>query len=190
LKPALGLDVDGVIADFSSYALAEINRVLGTSHTTDDCTSWDFGDCISEAAATVVDEMMGRGDCYGKLEPFAGALDCVKRLVGKYDVFVVTSLPPVRAAHQGRENWLWEHGFGWYVKEPTVIAHGNYKATVARRWPMVAFVEDKASTAKDVAAKAGIASYIVARPYNSRNDLVHPNMERGSLEQITEWLLA
>lgn len=119
----IGLDVDGVLADFNSYCVALINRLFGTQHLPSATVEWDYDHLIPRAPCNTTvqrfptDDPVGlfrsylnqRGVC-AALTPFPHARQLVSDLGQLGDVWLVTS--PLHTnptwAHE-RLQWAQDH---------------------------------------------------------------------------------
>jgi 5'(3')-deoxyribonucleotidase len=135
VKPTLNLDVDGILADFVSAALAIVHDVTGHRYTANDVTTWEVFDSIPEkdVQADVYAVMKARGGCLS-IPVYQGAQEGVRRLQSYVDIACVTS--PFRGsptwAHE-REVWL-EKLFGI-----SHVIHAHRKERVHADF----FVDDK-----------------------------------------------
>lgn len=138
-KPCLLLDVDGILADFISPALAEITKLTGFVYHHDDITQWDIMECLGipdDVSKAAYDNMRREGFCAG-IEPYAGTKEGVQLLQEVCDLYIVTSpLGGPYWAHE-REMWLWEH---YRIPQKKIISTSAKYRCVGD-----AFVDDKTS---------------------------------------------
>lgn len=138
-KPVVLLDVDGVLADFVTPVLAEINARTGGEYTYEEINGWDI------YAALNVDPTVGRlvdnviqqpGFCAG-LREYPGVAKFLELLRERADVIAVTA--PFEGAHWigERLTWLADRGFS---KRDIVFT--NRKELVRGDY----LIDDKAST--------------------------------------------
>ena len=182
-KPRLVVDVDGVLCDFMSYALAEINGKLGTIYRPEDQTSWGLLECFGQTAEDMCREIMRIGTCYEMASPFPEAKECFDQLSHSFDVWLATS---ITGSHKdARSKWLSAHGF--VVPHTRLLClEGSDKISLCLSLNAVGIVEDKQTTIHEAYA-VGVPAYMVAHPYNSLPVPV-PGVFRGSLKEITECL--
>lgn len=109
----LGIDLDGVVADFTGGWIRYYNDHFGTSLTTDLVTSWDaipqlthFTD-MGEFWSWSSD--LDGSSIFRHLDPFPGAIDAVRRLAREHSIVVITTKPTF--AHADTADWLAEHRF-------------------------------------------------------------------------------
>lgn len=92
-KQIIGLDVDGVIADYFTPLLIHINQLLGTSHRYEDCISHNlaesFGISVEEMRKLLID--FETDELIASLPPLEGALEAIALLQTKYDIAIITS---------------------------------------------------------------------------------------------------
>ena len=182
-RERLGLDCDGVLSNFARFTLARINRELGTSLRLRDWRPIVSDDPLVKAAAAIVWRMMGDPEIWAQVPPYPGTARRVAALRERYDIYVVTAMPPQFA--DVRAEWLLRHG----VPHERLVAVDDpaEKVGVAQELGLCAFVEDLAPTAEDMAA-AGIESYLVRRPWNAELPLKN-GVRRGTWGQILARLL-
>ncbi len=102
------LDVDGVCADFSTPVVAEINRLMGTSHHHDHVDQWDIMRALAvppDMAREVYDHVKTAGFCRG-LRLYPGAADGVGKLRELCDVHPVTAPFDSPTWIRERTEWL------------------------------------------------------------------------------------
>ena len=112
----LGIDLDGVVADFSAGWIERFNRDHGTSLHVDDVTEWDAPMLLTGFAD--IDEFWGwfatagdaGGSIFADLTPYPGAIDALHRLASQGHHLVVVSTKPDFAVHE-TYGWLARHGF-------------------------------------------------------------------------------
>lgn len=108
----LGIDLDGVVADFTQGWMEFYNREFGTSLATEDSQNW--GDLVNLTHFTDIDEFWkwssdldGRS-VFWHLEPFPGAVEVLHSLVDAgHHVIILTTKPgfAVKDTHE----WIDRH---------------------------------------------------------------------------------
>ena len=108
----LGIDLDGVIADFNTGWIGLYNEEFGASLRTADVTAWGAPMLLTHFdsmgqfwrwAARAADGV----SIFRVLDPFPGALDAVQRLAVDHSIVIVTTKP--RFAVGDTFAWLEEH---------------------------------------------------------------------------------
>lgn len=163
----LGIDVDGVIANFSGKFVEFGNRRYGTNYTELDQTDWDFKPWFTSQQ---VDEVWEKD-----IKPEKNFWLTLKTLPGtkaleeahrRAELFFITSRVPTTGMSAREQTcwWLRNH-FG--ITYPTVIVVDNpsQKIPIIKALEIVAFIDDKGSTIRQV-HNAGVLSYAKLSPYN------------------------
>lgn len=122
----LGIDLDGVVADFSAGWMSLYNEEFGTSLTPDAVQMWDglhdlthFPDMM--AFWTWAEGGTERHTIFRHLETYSGAVDALRELKTRHDVVIITTKPdwavpdtfawiaehkiPTREVHMTRRKW-------------------------------------------------------------------------------------
>lgn len=112
LPVRLGIDLDGVVADFNSGWVRRYNLDFGTELTTDDVQGWDglhrlthfrdMGDFWEWA------KDHGGGSLFRHLEPYPDAVPALERLSKSHELVILT-VKPDWAVHDTFA-WIAEHG--------------------------------------------------------------------------------
>ena len=139
MKPTVLLDVDGILADFTTAALRVVHAKTGRMYKPSDVKTWDLFDSIPEPAAkaAVYAEMKEPGGC-SSIPLYPEALEGIARLSQDAEIVIVTSPWKGSDTWAGeRERWLEEH-FGAHISH---VIHARQKERVHGD----IFVDDKAS---------------------------------------------
>jgi len=109
----LGIDLDGVVANFTEGWVTRYNEDFGASLSPEDVTTWgamteiahfaDMEEFWSWAAAS------SRPTIFRHLPLYPGALDAIKRLSARHDIVIVTAKPNARADEDTRA-WIADVG--------------------------------------------------------------------------------
>jgi len=109
----LGIDLDGVVADFNRGWIDLYNRDHGTDLHPDDVVIWDAPtelthfEHMGEFWEWARDAADGRS-IFRFLEPYPGAVEALRRLAARHDIVILTTKPDF-AVHDTYE-WIAEHG--------------------------------------------------------------------------------
>lgn len=115
----LGIDLDGVVADFNSGWVSRYNSEFGSSLTTDQVDSWDAMGNLTHF------ESMGafwrwassgtHGSVFRHLDPYPDALDVLNRLRSSHEIVIITAKP----------DWAVHDTFAWIAERriPTREVH-------------------------------------------------------------------
>ncbi len=115
----LGIDLDGVVADFNSGWVGRYNSEFGSDITTDQVDSWDaMGDLTHFESMGAFWRWASRGDhgsVFRHLETYPGAVETLKRLVPDHEIVIVTAKP----------DWAVHDTFAWIADNriPTREVH-------------------------------------------------------------------
>jgi uncharacterized HAD superfamily protein len=159
--PLIGVDMDGVLANFNDFFLKRINNLLGTAHLPEHITAYDYHDCIPierEFVYEVFDEMAVDGS-YNELESIPGYWS-IENLPGH--VRLVTNRQA--RCQDATIAWLKRHDI--WRHEDIVFVVGA-KSQVGE---FDYFIEDSLKNALDMSPLCGVV-YLVDCPYNQADDL-------------------
>lgn len=179
----VGLDVDGVVADFSGYVLDTLDLDPSLN------TCWDFGENYGAAVDRQVTDLCHDPATWVSLKPLPGAKDAVNAILH------ATKSAPVFITSMGakfvplRRWWLEEH-FGKALEGRAVYlyqCHGEDKPQKALEQGLTHFVEDKPENASLMAA-AGLTSVLVPSTYMGRD--VDDRVQIMSLTEFAQGLRA
>ena len=159
--PAVGLDVDGVLANTYPGILTR----LGLDPA--QLTTYPFADSFGQEAARDIHAAFERPDTWVSAPVMPGAVEAISllRQAGVFPVFI-SSIPE---RFTSLRHWWLEHHFGEqlgrcpvYLK---VVPH-NQKVPAAIEYDLTHFVEDRRDTANAMAA-AGLTSILVPSTYHN-----------------------
>lgn len=108
-KKRVGVDVDGVLSDFTSPCLKIASEINGRVMTEADITSWDLDSLVPP---DLVKEMWSRMAHMGcrDFQVLPGALEGMERLKEIADIYIVTAhMSGSKTWSHDREEWLMEH---------------------------------------------------------------------------------
>ena len=108
----LGIDLDGVVADFNAGWISRYNEHFGTELTPEHVDVWDAPTLLTHF--TDMSEFWrwartsGEGaSIFRILQPYRGAVEALDRLAASHDIVIVTTKP--RFAVHDTFEWLAEH---------------------------------------------------------------------------------
>jgi len=155
------VDVDGVLADFTSEVLATLHNINGINYTIDMVDQWHIEKALDldrDDWAECVNHIQSPGFARN-LKPYPGAIEAVKKLAEYHEVCFVT------ADWRGsptwvfdRNHWLTDH-FGPLGKK---VVHTSHKYRVCGN----VLIEDKPANIHQWAPRQKGSAILFDRPYN------------------------
>ncbi len=164
-RPRLGIDLDGVVADFNTGWIERYNAEFGASLDTADVQMWNAPVGLTHFASMGEfwrwAETCGEGaTLFRVLEPYPGALDALHRLARRNTIVIVTTKP--HYAHHDTFAWLAEH------RVPTAEVH---IVDVKHEVPCDVYLDDADHNLMSIRAarpEAMVCRYV--RPWNRAHD--------------------
>lgn len=160
MKPRVGLDVDGVLADLLTHCLGVASRMIGRRVTVEEVTSYDFAFVPESQTRTFWREVGAPGVCKN-LRRYPGAVEGVKKLREVAEVYCVTSHLQAgsRWVHE-REFWLKKH----FDIPNAKVVHTHAKYTFAGAM----LIDDKPKNIEEWAREHPKGTPVLwAQPYNA-----------------------
>jgi 5'(3')-deoxyribonucleotidase len=108
-KPALAVDVDGVVADLIPVWLRRYNKDYGDNLTRYNILDWDVSRFVVDAAKDTIWEYIQDASLYDEVLPIEFALESVERLREYFNLVFVTDATFGTVGRKLR--WLKHHGF-------------------------------------------------------------------------------
>ena len=127
MKKRVLLDCDGVMSDFISRVIFEVNRDMGTTFTYVQVTEWELYDALDvpKDVAARIDAICRQPGFCASLKPIAGARDGVERLRREYEVYCVTApFPKSKFWIDERITWLRDHM--WFRDNEIIPTSAKY----------------------------------------------------------------
>ena len=173
----IGVDVDGVLADFNTNFIQRCIDVTGRDLFPErpfDIPTWNYPEHYGYTAAEVSatwDSIKTDPAFWGSLPPLLGAMGCLEWLrelsqTGQIDLYFVTARLGVMAKQQ-TEMWLATHS-GDFMWAPTVLIASD-KGTVARGLKLTHYIDDRWENADAVAYMSlNTKVYLRDQPWNEK----------------------
>jgi 5'(3')-deoxyribonucleotidase len=168
----IGIDVDGVLADFNKMFIKRTIAVTGRDLFPPwpfDIPCWDYPEHYGYSAdetSAIWKDIEHDATFWYSLDEYPGAFASVLELdrldaLG-HDVYFVTSRPGIKAKKQ-TERWLISRG----IRNPTVLISGA-KGVIADVLDLEYYIDDRDKNVLDVAARRGAKTrtYLMNRPWN------------------------
>lgn len=166
----LGIDVDGVLADFHSHHIPLIERITGiklppVSDTYPDVWDYHIAGGVTKAQEKLIWAEIKSTQMWASLNPLPGAIEALSRLNAlRYtgvESYFITSRSG-RMAKFYTEMWLNFHG----MSSPTVLISSD-KGPVVSGLALDVFVDDRPENIQEVAYQAPTTNlYLVDQPWN------------------------
>ena len=179
----LGIDVDGVLAQFNDAfagrlaVLTGVDHIGGVARRADafPCWAWPKHFGYSKAEENAAWESVKRDHSFWAiLRPYPDAKDALILLrslrQNGHDIYFITARPGEHAKLQ-TERWLMDHG----MVVPTVLISSS-KGTCSRGLRLDFYVDDRPENCLDTALFHDTKTYLVSREWN--RDFVDENVRR------------
>lgn len=173
----IGVDIDGILADFNTSYVSLINKMTGIEFPPlgdDYPDEWFYcktayrkagydEDQVNAVSKVVWSTIAASKSFWLDLKPYPGAVKFLQWIsLLKDDVYFMTSRPGATAKWQ-TEKWLKRNGF---FGAPTVIITSD-KDLVCKAVKADYYVDDKTENCEDVLMSCPALVYMVERPYNT-----------------------
>lgn len=174
----IGVDIDGVTADFVTAFLPVLGGLAGREVRYEEITSYWFQEVLGydDATEVWVRETIDRLGVLRRLAPIPGALETVNRLGETHEVHFVTARPEAKWGDLTRE-WLSRHGFRF----ASVMFREGRKAGADEGFGL--FVEDSLENARDLSG-LGIHVCLFDQPWNRTEELPEGVSRVGSWAEV------
>ncbi len=166
----IGVDIDGVIADYAAVMLPVVSEVCGRPVSVQELRCWDLTLAlgIDEAqVAHIWEETLGT-DLLRHAPPIEGAISGLSML-SKHEIWLVTARPA--SLKSITLSWLAENNVRY---DHIVLERYGDKVQAGRGFDV--FVEDRLDEACSI-AEAGVFSILLDQPWN-QSPLLHRNCRR------------
>ncbi len=171
----IGIDVDGVLADFNRSFIERVIEVTGKDLFPPrpfDIPTWDYPQHYgyTNTECSLVWENIKTDDSFWyQLFPYDGAPEFLSKLHGgHHDIYFITSRPGLNTKSQ-TENWLEFHHYGMDTEVysyPTVLISSD-KGGCAKALKLDLYIDDRTENCLDVNhASPGTRTIMLARPWN------------------------
>ncbi len=163
--PLIGLDLDGVVAEFVEPFLVELRKEFDISLTRSDVISYDLAEMTRLSRTEIdrfVDELSTSG-FYASLKPVDGAPSSIRSLAKLYGIYILTTRP--QASHRDTVRWLRRYRIPYDSLE--FCEFGN---KVSKDDQLAVFVDDNLEQAA-IAADHVPLVLLFDQPWNRTNDM-------------------
>lgn len=109
LNPRLAIDMDEVIADAHSAHVAWLRATYGYEFRAEEFDGAVLNELIRPEHARAMDHMLHKGHIFRDYVVMPGSQVAVKRLMGRFDVFIATAAMEYPASCEAKFAWLREH---------------------------------------------------------------------------------
>lgn len=179
----IGVDLDGVAADFVEAFFRISNPMFGTAYTIQE--DWDFTQYTKDQLDMVWTEIKGTKNFWQTLRPEVGTNSLRYPVKNRELVFITSRVPTL--GHSAREQscqWL-RREFG--ITHPFVIVADkvDQKPAIVKALGIESFIDDKRSTIEEM-NQLGIRSYARLQPYNCKQPFPEGVFPAESLDEFIE----
>jgi uncharacterized HAD superfamily protein len=181
----LGIDLDGVIAEFVESYVEFINKVKGTCFTKEQAhQSWNFTDSLglsNEEEKYFMKSFINSGR-FKLLKVLEQAKESIIELSSFYRLFAVTSRP--NDYWLDTNVWMRKH-FGPYFHGVIFLTSGKSKGEVCREYGIRALIEDSEKHALS-AVNNGVFVFLIDYPHNRGIETKIPEEKRHLLIRVRD----
>lgn len=167
----VGVDVDGVLANFNEAFIDRVVRITGRDLFPErpfDIPCWNYPEFYGytkEENDAVWNSIETDGSFWESLPAYPDTADAIEYLLSRSrwcgdDIYFVTSRPGINAKQQ-TEHWLLWHGYS----RPTVLISGA-KGLCARALKLDVYIDDRWENTVDT-AKQNTRTFLMHRPWNA-----------------------
>ena len=175
----VGLDIDGVVADFLGPFLRLIETKVGGAIQVDTITDLSFKGhpvITEEALEASLAALSHERDFWPRLAPLLAPSEweALEALSRKGRLVFITHRHPhdTYDIHQVTSDWLRKHG----ISKPVIHFTREYKSALVESLGVELFVDDRHENCQDVAEKTQATVFMPHRRYNQ--SFIHPRVKR------------
>jgi 5'(3')-deoxyribonucleotidase len=165
----IGVDVDGVLADFNESFIRCVIKVLGEDKFPPrpfDIPTWNYPQhygYTNEQTSKVWEHIKASSTFWYHLNPYPWTEDVLRRLLplqnAGHDIYFITARPGLFAKGQ-TEDWLLDYGFD----HATVLITAK-KGFAARTLDLDTYIDDKPANCEEVARVINTQRYVEGNEY-------------------------
>lgn len=188
-KKKIGIDIDEVLANHLEKLNEFYYKKTGKKYVEEDYHSYNWWEVwgMTKEQAIKIDKEFKKSNLFKEILPIEGAVDAIKQLSLKNELFVITSRPS-----ETREltlNWFFNH----FNLRISILHSGDFwgknksKSEICKEQGISIFIEDNLHYALDC-AKNGINVFLLDKPWN-KNYEKHENITKvNNWKEIMEKL--
>ena len=185
----LGIDIDGVLADFVTAYKARFVQLTGRDLFGDSLwASWSHEITVgyTKDEVTAIWEAIKSDPLFWvKLSPYWDALTVLERLTFRHyhdDVYFITARPGIEVKKQ-TELWLSTHS-PFFDETPTVLISSE-KGMCCRALRLEKYIDDRPENVADVRRLSpDTKTYLMDRTWNQGEHGQHPCLLRGDIKRV------
>lgn len=173
-RKRVGLDFDDVLIDFGSGLAIFHNKNYGTSYSKEHVTEWDYSilwGCDKEEALRRMREFVHSPD-HTLISPVVGAVDAIKRLQEKCDLFIITARDEstdMQTFELMNKHFPESFKKVHFLHKNDIKTH-EHKGAVCEELSIDIFVEDSLTNAQHT-SDSGIKTLLFDAPWNQTKEL-------------------
>lgn len=170
----IGVDIDGVLADFNTNYIDLVREVTGRDlfpkgYTWADIETWSYPETFGYTDAEITkvwDHIAASRTFWRTLRPYASTYNFLYDLSGlEHDVYFITSRIGKREQMQTMD-WLIE--FGWKTDHAPTVLISSKKGECCHALKVNLYIDDKNENCEDVVKQApDTECWMLAQPWNS-----------------------
>lgn len=168
-KPLIGIDLDGVLADFSGRFISELRKQFGEPKIGVPQLGWDYKSMpgvTPQMEDTIFEKLRSTFNFWETLKPLPGCERLVGGLMEFEPIFITQRFPTTGwTAQEQSARWVANN---FQIPYPTVIVVEDAKGPLVDALGCLTFIDDRIDNCLDVFDTAGCYTFLRANTYNQK----------------------